>query len=264
MMINKFKSIRILKSNFYIYTIGIIISIILILLYFIKPLDNAFCVLMGSIGSGSLSAIILAWFLECSNIRNLENKKINDKNIMIAPISKELINIICYEISTIEKKDKSFHLKVQEKTLVEIIGILSEYYDEILMTNDLETKIGCETFNSTHELELQKRLSTLNFVGGLLDYSIDDICFNRSFNIYNDLFTDAEMKNIKILQTNFKKLKNSENFVAYIYNFLDFISWIDCFNPEKSLFKTLNSIKKYNNNYIDEKEKRVYAFNFDY
>ena len=90
------------------------------------------------------------------------------------------------------------------------------------------------------------------WLGGLTNYVVNDIYGNRTYNLYCNLFTDQEIEHLRIVQSNLSKVKSSQNYVEYLWNFLEFIAWIDYFDSTKSLFKEFNFIKKSEDAFFDE------------
>lgn len=57
---------RINKRNLIIYGVGLLISVLLLGLYFINP-QNPWCTISVSVGASGIGAVILAWLIEWSN-----------------------------------------------------------------------------------------------------------------------------------------------------------------------------------------------------
>ena len=57
---------RINKRNRIIYGLGLLISVLLLGLYFINP-QNPWCTISVSVGASGIGAVILAWLIEWSN-----------------------------------------------------------------------------------------------------------------------------------------------------------------------------------------------------
>lgn len=54
------------KRNLWIYAIGLVLSLVLLGLYFINP-QNPWCTISVSVGASGIGAVILAWLIEWSN-----------------------------------------------------------------------------------------------------------------------------------------------------------------------------------------------------
>lgn len=245
------------SGNFLVYIISFVVSVVLIGLGFIPCCSfRKWATLLSSVGSGSVSAVILAFFIEWSN--NIYSNKIKKKirSSIIEPIYRDLIQIICKEATIVEHENGYFKQNIQQKTLSEIIIELDKYYSE--EKSRIPSAVNdYSVYNENKNEAFALRLQAVRFLGGLLNYAINDIYFNRSYNISYELFANHEIKTLRMIEINFSKVKNSNNYAEYIYNFSEFIAWIDCNDDKKSLFKNLNLIRKNGEDFLDEQGRKI-------
>ena len=244
------------KRNLCIYIIGLAISILLLGLYFID-INNPWCIMCCSIGASGVGAVILAWLIEDSNNRRLENEKKTARDIITSPIINDLTQIICIEALIAEKESEEFKQKIQNKTLTEIVEELEAYHLAKIKNVPKATIEDFEAYDEDNKDNLENRLRALRWRGGLINYATDDIYFNRSYNISYELFTDNEIEHLKMIQINLSKMKNAESFSEYTMHFLELIAWIDCYDKNKSLFKVFNFIKKNEEGFVNEKGRKI-------
>lgn len=240
---------KISKRNLCIYIVGLAISLVLLGLYFINP-NNPWCIVSCSIGASGLGAVILAGLIEDSNNRKVINEKKKTRDCIISPLVKDLTHIICMEALIVEQENEEFKNKIQDKTLDKIIEELDDYYVAELTKGSAENLDKSLSLNETNQDLLKIRLKVLNMMGGLFNYATNDIYFNRSYNISYDLFTDTEIEHLKMIQINLDRAKGSETYAEYVLNYLEFLSWIDCYDETKLFFNEFTSIKKTDNGFI--------------
>ena len=245
------------SGNFIIYIISLAVSIVFIGLGFI-PCESfsTWATLFMSVGASGIGAVILAFFIERSNNINLQKVKRATRDAIISPMRRDLLQIICAEILIAEQETDDFKQYNQNKTLTEIIEKLENVYNEEMSKIPVDTTAYIE-FNKSKDKEFALRRRTIELLGGLLNYAVDDIFSNRTYNISYNLFTDREIKDVKRVQINLFKVKNSENYAQYLFNYLEFIAWIDCYDETHSLFNDFNSIRKDGDDFFDEKGKKI-------
>ena len=248
---------KISRRNLCIYIVGLAISIVLLGLYFIDT-NNPWCIMSCSIGASGIGAVILAWLIEDSNNRRLASEKSKTRESITSPIIRDLTQIICMEALVVEQESETFKQNIQGKTLAEVIEELDKHYVLEITKNPTETLKESYALDEENKAIFEKRIRILSMLGGLFDYATDDIYFNRSYNISYDLFTDTEIEHLKMVQINLRKVKNSECYTEYVMCYLEFLSWIDCFDELKSFFKVFNSIKKTDNGFVGEDGKLLF------
>ena len=238
------------RRNFWIYLVGLVVSIILLGIYFIDY-QNQWCILSCSVGASGIGAVILAFFIEDSNNRKVAHEKQKTRDELISPILSDLTRIVCMEALIIEQENEELKQRIENKTLVEIIREICKYYDSEMLACPTIPLGEYERYNEQRKAFFEKRKRILRRQGGMLVYAIQDIYSNRSHNICNGLFTDHEIERLWYIQYLLGKIKDSENYFEYTCCYNDFLGWMDCYDPKTSLFGTFHSVKKVGGNFFD-------------
>lgn len=202
-----------MKKHSTIYIIGLIISVILIGLYFINT-SNAFCILSCSIGASLIGAVALAFFLELSD----KNKKKED----ISTFRKEKLTQI-----------KSYLTRVTEITIRKFYNLNSDKLEKdkvyAVKYNDIKDILINEYTNfeiSSYEQGVynQQIIDFYNDGFSILDTivsMVNKIISQEDLLVINKIFTKEE---IEILRTTTVTLpvvdKNSLELTIYNVTFI--------------------------------------------
>lgn len=253
---------KIPKSNLIIYGIALVVSIILIGLFFINY-ENPFCIISGSIGASGVGAVFLAGFIENSNNHIQEKLKKNKRQSIIEPVVRSIVEIVYIEWSLIEKENKEKTKKLEGKSLRDIAYAIEEYYfsekgfsDSKDGYNELFQKFDLFNSRNQKKFEIRKKIYKMG-LGGLTGYAINDIINNRSFNLSEQLFSDKEIKELAMIQMYYGKISSTENYYEYIDNFINLISWLDLGDNEKSTFFELGTLTWKEGELYDSNNKQV-------
>lgn len=142
------KILGVSKGNFWIYVVGLIISGVLIGVYFINP-ENAFLTVLMSVGASLVGAILLAYFIERSNNFVQEKNKEEVRNTKTLLLLRQAGFVfertiwyyfrIWFDVLHKENKDKchriSYHELWEELTLAS-----KEIFDKFNQGNEYSLK----------------------------------------------------------------------------------------------------------------------------
>lgn len=144
-----------MKKHSTIYIIGLIISVILIGLYFINT-SNAFCILSCSTGASLIGAVALAFFLEISDKKRKKEE--------IATFRKEKLNLI-----------KSYLTRVLEITIRKFYNLYSDKLEK--------DKVYAIKYNDIKDILIDNftNFEIANYEKGIYD--------QQAINFYNDGFS---------------------------------------------------------------------------
>ena len=248
--------VKVDANNLIIYFIGFVISVLFIVLSFQFSHCNNWGTVLGGIGASGVGAVFLGFAIERANNCRLEKERLNVREKLISSFADNIIEIVCHEILILEKEDASFASISEGKSLDELLQNISEIYrKQVTLTRP--SSANFDMFNSQNEEKFKIRHNVINKLGGWVNYTADDIYFNRSYNINNNLFTDTEIKVIKLTQFCINNLKNAEDYEMYLYYFEDLIDKV-LYYVLDSVFPSLKIIKRTQEGFSNEKNRPVF------
>ena len=243
-------------NNLIIYFIGFVISVLFIVLSFQFSHYNNWGTVLGGIGASGVGAVFLGFAIERANNCRLEKERLNVREKLISSFADNIIEIVCHEILILEKEDSSFASISEGKSLDELLQNISEIYrKQVTLTSP--SSANFDKFNTQNEERFKIRHNVINKLGGFINYTADDIYSNRSYNINNNLFTDKEIKVIKLTQFCISNLKNAEDYEMYLYYFEDLIDKV-LYYVLDSVFPSLKIIKRTQEGFSNEKNRPVF------
>lgn len=248
--------VKVDANNLIIYFVGFVISVLFIVFSFQFSHDNNWGTVLGGIGASGIGAVFLGFAIERANNCRLEKERLNVREKLISSFADNIIEIVCHEILILEKEDASFASISEGKSLYELLQNISEIYRK-QVTLTPPSSANFDMFNTQNEERFKIRHNVINKLGGWINYTADDIYFNRSYNINNSLFTDTEIKVIKLTQFCINNLKNAEDYEMYLYYFEDLIDKV-LYYVLDSVFPSLKSIKRTQEGFSNEKNRPVF------
>lgn len=243
-------------NNLVIYSVGLVISALLIMLSFQFSHYNNWGTILGGIGASGIGAVFLGFSIERANNCRLEKERLNVREKLISSFADNVIEIVCHEILILEKEDASFASISEGKSLDELLQNISEIYRK-QVTLTTPSSANFDMFNTQNEEKFKIRHNVINKLGGWVNYTADDIYLNRSYNINSNLFTDTEIKVIKLTQFSINNLKNAEDYEMYLYYFEDLIDKV-LYYVLDSVFPSLKRIKRTQEGFSNEKNHSVF------
>lgn len=169
------------EIHYGIYGTGLVISIVLIGLYFINK-DNAWCIVSCSVGASLIGAIVLGFALDC---RNSQNKTEQSKRIFQIAHTQlyskiislmMLLNLFINEFYKIIDKKTDF--KYENLTIAELIQKYVEIIKEVQVF--IAPVISNNETISTEELDLHRKQNKVKEL--LKEYNNSIIEFREQFN----------------------------------------------------------------------------------
>lgn len=143
-------------GNFFIYLGGLLLSILLMGLYFIDPI-NPWCVVCCSIGASLIGAVVLGYLIELGNARSRQTQNKNNYELSNQRIYSEmnfLLMAVYNAISDI-KFIKEEKLEYKNKTLSELVDIFVEEIKQIKF--DIAPIIASNGENEKSDIEVYRK-----------------------------------------------------------------------------------------------------------
>lgn len=196
------KIVGVSKSNFYIYLIGTIISVVLIGLYFISP-NCSWYILSCSIGASGVGACILAYLVERSNNKLAELKANKIKSQSLHNLSNSIILFVASFIKSyfMVRERISEDITNSESIKLSNLNEISNYFINLENATIIN---GADNYDDIIKNTIAKVSNNIDHSFDQLKNMLTHIENNQLFYTYNEIFTFEEFETLNNAYGNLK------------------------------------------------------------